>query len=115
MSTVSPIADVEEYTPTAADWAEFAAWADAQPDPEPTPEDFAWDDGYHAGSAGEHDGPTGLVGTLRDAWWAGFTAGFAAASAASAARAAAYRSRNGIPPEMADWIAATRDVTGWPA
>ena len=102
---------VAEFTPSPEDWAEFTAWSAAPPDPEPTPEDVAWDDGYQAGRAGEHDGPVGRDGPVRAAWWAGFTAGFAAASTA---RADAYRATGFLHPDVADWLAATPDVTGWP-
>lgn len=84
----------------------------AESAPDPAPEERAWNDGYTAGVTGEKDGPVGLAGTVRAAWWAGFTAGFAHASER---RAAVYRAAEFLHPEVVDWMAATWDVTSDPS
>jgi hypothetical protein len=83
LDPIPPIPDEPEFVPGPSDWRDFFSWLDGA-DPDPTPEDWAWDAGYRHGREGRSSAD-GLHGALRPVWELGFQAGLKAASAAAAA------------------------------
>jgi hypothetical protein len=114
----------EDQDDDSDEWIEVVLWVPA-PDPAPSDDDIAWNDGYVAALNGGTVFPVGLSGARRDSWEAGYAAGLEArsvATQAAAARAAgeAIDQAGGIvpylrqehdrelgilPPGLARWIA----------